>query len=231
MVIRTALILALTLTAESSTEREAAAHKQAWEWSLEERIAVRTDPAARRARVAAYEDRREKGTTRTMTADAAWQQRMVDRLEGRDHPELFLPVEVLGNFVLIAYGFGADEFAVGVREQAMSAAAKAGLPSDFLQVFERETADLVPLYAEEMRLRDRLANGGTQAAPGAWERIIELGAQQCPLRAAALGRLRAMYGKSLDRFLYEYVASRMSRGYFGEPPTADELRRTAEGCR
>lgn len=231
MFLRTALLLALTLTAERSTEGNATAtRKQAWEWSVEERIAARTNAAAQRGRLAAFEARREKGIPSAIKDEGVLPKQAVDRIEGREHPELFLPTEVLGSFVLLAYAFGDDEMALDMRQQAARAAAKAGLPSDFLQVFERETADLVPLYAEEMTLRDRLAKGGTQAE-GVWDRIVQLGGQQCPLRTAALERLRGMYGTPFDRFLYEHVAPNMFRTYIGKSPAADELRRLDGGCR
>lgn len=232
---RVILILAVAAAATSGPYCGAApAQKQPWEWTDEERIAARVDPNKIRERIAAADARnikRAASNKGTVSVDAVQRADRGDQLDGGTHPELFLPIELLDAFLKIAYAFGNDEVALSTREAAAREAVKAGLPADFLRVFEVETAAIVPLHVEEMQLRDRLANGGTRAAPGAWERIVLLADQQCPLHAAAVTRLRATYGVAFDRFLYQYVASKLSRAFSGVPPRRDELQRKAGGCR
>lgn len=222
MLLRTAIVLALTLTTNTSSVVH---QKQPWEWTTEERIAARTDPEARRQRVVAAQARRDKRGAAETNATAL--PPTLDDLSGRDHPELFLPSELLMMFVATAYAYD-DDFAHGMREDAARAAAKIGLPADFMDVFERETAVTAQLQAEEFQRVDRGAAGDRQA----WADVLRLRAEQCPARAAAIERLRVMYGSRFDQFLYEFIARGMGTSYqSAPPPTADELRRMEGGCR
>lgn len=205
-------------------------NKQPWEWSVQERLAARFDAAAIQRRVDSMLDRRhgqESGVASNAVRD---QQRPTDYIDGRAHPELFLPTEILTMFIRSAYAGGEDETGDGFRIAAATNASDLGLPSDFLAVLEREAAAMIALQTEESALRDQLSDrkGDPQTI---MRELNRLESELCPVRATVLQSMRQQYGTDVDRFLYSALAPGMSRAMFGQVPDAQALRLTEQGCR
>src|SRR5947207_2610288 len=93
------LAVALSLLLSNArTEAQPAAmggptpNKSAWQWSVEERLAARFDPAAMAARVAESraEQRRLKNFDPMFAVPDSPPGTILDEIDGRRHPELFL---------------------------------------------------------------------------------------------------------------------------------------------
>lgn len=217
----------LTFGAEPA---EAPRNKEPWEWSLQERLAVRFDAAAIQKRVDSMLDRRHPQAEGLANHAMADQPRPTDYIDGHAHPELFLPTEILTMFIRSAYAGGEDETAEGFRIAAATNASDLGLPSGFLAVLEREAAAMIALQTEESALRDQLSDrkGDPQTI---MRELNRLESELCPVRAMVLQSLRQQYGTDVDRFLYAALAPGMSRAMFGPIPDAQALRLTEQGCR
>lgn len=198
--------------------------KEPWEWTVGERITARTDPAQIRRRV---ETARQSGSAHAQAAVAA---RTADVLSGARNPELFLPTEIISNFVASAYAVD-DDVAKGFQQAAAIQAQEAGLPTEFLTVFEREGAFYIEAAKQDRALRDAADIGVLDPISAhAQLRVLEE-TELCPRRSALVERMRELYGVSFDRFLYAGIVVGMSRTYVGRSPAADELSRQMRGCR
>jgi hypothetical protein len=228
------LVVGGTATLRAVDQRQGRTDKAAWQWTLDERLAARFDEASRKARVAeAMSKRRQERTAtgvRTNAPDEQAENDPVDVIHGSAHPELLLPSEIFTIFMRDAYGHE-DEVARNFRADAAAKAREAGLPEDFLEVLETESANFVELQRREEALRDRLSTVGAERA-GLMEQIHALMRSECPLRAGAIDRLRARYGKEpIDRYLYTAIAPGVSKDFFGRVPDRAALRADEEGCR
>lgn len=183
--------------------------KPAWEWTLEERIAERTDPAKIRERVAAAGQRaleydQQEGTKRVRSVPA-------DHIDGDRDPALFLDFEVFDR--LMRVGFARD---VRVRDSYREGYAphlrRLELPDDFWERLDAATADYRGLVPEP---------GQPYGDP----------LQICAARIDALARTRQVFGSvRFDRFLYEGLVPEMSMTTTTAIP-AYSLRYLAGGCR
>lgn len=201
--------------------------KAAWEWTLEERIAGRTDAPMARRRI---EDARRLQTNETRAASPE-RRAVVDRFTGRTHPELFLPHEVFEQ--LIDMGFGADARANEGTRGALSAdVQRHGLPADF---WERLRTISTVYLADTHALRTQNASIREQAQAADAKRhgqaIALKQKERCRSGVDALEAARAEFGRErFDRFLYQVVATKMF--YFADRlPDPVQLRNVAGGCR
>lgn len=72
---------------------------QPWRMTLEERIALRTDPQLARERV-----RRAMGAQKSIAPAATPRARLAaDQFDGKSHPELFLPHEVFRSLMTLSF--------------------------------------------------------------------------------------------------------------------------------
>lgn len=197
--------------------------KEPWKWTLEERIAARTDPAQIRRRVEAD---RQRTSHRVQVAAAP----AADALSGHRNPELFLPTEIVALFVESAYSVD-DEPAKGFQMDAAIRAAEAGLPDDFLRVFETEAAAFIDAFRRDRALRRTMLAGTVDSIRARAELHALEETEVCPRRFDLVVRMRELYGAAFDRFLYDGIVRGMSFGYVGRTPTADELYRAMRGCR
>jgi len=216
--------------ATSATALPQTTTKEAWEWTVDERIAIRTDPVARQARIDKFlaQRRTANAPAGRIAAMSNGQELPVgDSIHGSDHPELFLPTELFSIFTSSVFVVS-DEVSDHVRKVAKHGAASIGLSSDFVSTFETEALEFTVLQRQENTLKERLGRGEGSSDQLLAE-IKKLRHQQCPLRIAAITRLRARYGEKFDRFLYTTVAPGAFIDSFG-PTSADELRSQEEGC-
>jgi hypothetical protein len=226
------IITAVAAYGDDPKERERGqAVKPAWEWSLEERIAARINPALMRQRAEADEadlnrDRKFAGAQ----VHAIGVGRSQFTVNGRRNPELLMPFELFGSLL----GGIEPEFSVQVRKQYRQAVTSFGWKEEtFWHVLESAASDFLRAQTESLSLQARLS---TLSPPDHREletKIEELGYKQCRLRAEALRQVRMQLGReTFDRFLYSAVASEVSIA--SALPVGDEagrLRFIEGGCR
>ncbi len=215
MKILSALLLLISVDAFGANPKA----KAPWEWTTEERLTVRADASKAAERFS----RSEQGGGRVQTLGA--RSRVVDVIDGKVNPELFLPHELFESFIercfvikdrqvwrdahepqLIGLGFPED---VWTRIEKL-----AGL---YLDDLKSNHATLIAATDEETRLR---AN----------EQVASTFPALCHDRAVALAAVRHELGPAFDRFLYQYCAP-MRSSYLEEltnPTIALSLER---GCK
>ena len=201
--------------------------KPAWQFTDDERFALRTNPTRAQERVAARRESTATTRARPASADRA---PIADSFNGRTHPELFLPTEVFREFITMS--FSGEQQGRDIVRHAMAAdVARFGLPADFWKRLEALLAfHISDLQAE----RDLLAslskvNG---AARERLDRSLQMKQDDvCRGRAEGLALARDAFGRErFDRFLYEVVAP--NTFYVADKlQTAEQLRWREGGCR
>lgn len=197
--------------------------KKPWMFTLEERIALRTDPVAMRERARKHEETLRSPTPAHERGVA------VDAFDGRTNPELFLPHEVFRTLMSMAF-VGPSRNGASFRQGFMPEVGRHGLPIDFWERLEKVTA----VYITDARTEVDLLEPATQATERGRKAREALRIKQkdlCASRAAALDAARKEFGQErFDRFLYEAIAPNMFRV---EDRVADPqvLGWVAGGCR
>ena len=190
-----------------------------WKFTLEERIALRTNVDLARKRV--MEAGPGKG--------AQSMGRVVDRYDGKKNPELFLPFEVFRT--LIVHSFADDLGGETFRRGFMAEAGARGLPPDFWDRLKGHSARYIADLAEERSLLVAYSerSGGERRKTARTLKAVQ--ARLCGSRADALDAARKEFGyDAFDRFLYEVIAPGMF-SLEDELPTPAVLRWIAGGCK
>lgn len=214
-------LLGLILFAQAAAAQTAKAWddaKPAWQWALEERLAKRFDPAE----VAAREALAEKRTRELATFPWPWdgERGEVSELNGRDHPELFTPMELFIHLVDSAYPYPPDGRQQRLwRQLVEDDAAALGFGADLWQRLRRVASPYLKLLQEDYRIAiaEQLERGPTPPE------VL------CRVRRDALDAALDEFGKeAFLQLLYEVVAPPMSMPRL----TPDSVRRWEEGrCR
>lgn len=204
-------MLPLSLFAEQPRAR------RAWEWSVEERIAARTNPDLARERVRAKHPAAKPGA-------------IADAYSGKTHPELFLPYQVYEQLVRMAFAHDARSGEI-IREGFMPEVRRHGFPEDF---WERLRAGAAVYLADDRALRTRIATPHAAGANGREQKdktLALLNTDVCRSRAQGLAAARKEFGRErFDRFLYEIIAvSMFTTAYSADDP--ELLRHAERGCR
>jgi hypothetical protein len=202
--------------------------KPAWQWTVDERLAVRFDEKARSQRIDDYSSERVLAQARRSghpTPDVA---RPAEVLRGSQHPELLMPFEIFSSFTRAAYG-EEDATARTVRDSALRKAVPIGLPADFLETWQSVAHGFITLQREELNVRQAVYTGKSADVKRDTERIRELERLACQSRTKAMRELRTRFGARFDEFLYRVAAPNVTR-ILGDPGTADQLRSEEEGC-
>ena len=204
-----------------------------WKWTLDERAAVRFDPAARVARVAEAEarDANYRVAAGRAHAESTMSRKPADVIDGKLHPEMFFPTELFEQLVTMAYTWNDTPF--WRRAIAQSSRDILGDERDW-----RELDTLVAGYAENLQRDFDLLKEEGRAGRA---RRSEIGAERetlhesrCKLEKEALRRARAHFGEErFNRFLYTAVAPQFSTSYMPENDferTETRLRTNEEAC-
>jgi len=195
-----------------------------WTLTLEERIALRTNPELARQRTA----------IRSQTADGAsvnsGLKSIVDDFDGKTHPELFLPHELFRELIGLAF-LSPPRFSQVIREDLMPQVRQHGLPSDFWQRLQSLSAG----NAADMRavddLNERIRQQGGRARERAQQALPFKNADACRSRAEALAAARNEFGRdAFDSFLYDVIAANMHH-VADRLPEPELLRQAERGCR
>lgn len=197
-----AFVLATLVLAQSP------ASKCAWEWTLDERLADRFDPAKIEEREQAY-----RSSHPQMGPDSPLSKgELRYRIDGRRNPELFVPHEL---FDALLTGLGPNESRrTNQREFYRKQLQKIG--------FDGETfwPALASVSGPYLALQDRVITRSIEADG------------RCRARYDALQSARELFGADrFDRLLYTVVAPTMQYGAGTTVPNPSErLRREAGGC-
>jgi hypothetical protein len=174
--------------------------KPPWEWTEDERIAARTNPALAVIRLESA-----AGAYRIKSGSP-----LHDVIDGKRDAALFLPIELFET--MVRHGFPDD----GWREAFAREITAAGLPDDFWPQLER-LADRYIADRREDRERRQLPDAASHEA------VL------CRDRATALAAARAAFGPALDRFLYMSVAP-SRKDFVQEISDVSRLKAMAQGC-
>jgi len=221
---RTLSLAALLLLVFPAATFEAQPKREAWQWTLEERIAARTDPAAARARVE-IDDQRTRAAGREIQRSE-----IADIFYGKDHPELFLPYELFDDLVTGAFTTSVP-FADHFRASLTPELRRREFPADFWLRLEAissaYTADYRAIKALLVTINRQSGDERRKS-----EQKLEIKYRDgCRSRMEALAQARGEFGRErFDRFLYEVVAYPMFHA--GDTlPSPDRLRYAEQGCR
>lgn len=204
--VRRLVVLALFVIAVAgSSSASEPVLKQAWEWSVEERIASRTSVGLARER---------------MRPSNAQERGLADRFTGKTHRELFLPYEVFESLMNMGFDGDAQSSQTGRKGFARDLK-RHGLPGDF---WERLWTLSAVYWTNARAMKDLDPRSADDAA-------ALKHAALCRSRAQALAAARAEFGQErFDRFLYEVIAVKMF--YFADRlPEREILRKLDGGCR
>ena len=224
-----ATVLLVSLIPLSAAAQTTTTEKPAWEWTLDERIAKRLDPALIRERALANEkDLVEKGGFKPEEVIP-----VRFTIEGRRDPELFMPFEL---FHSILQGVSTDSDAGDTRKRYKQKILDAGWDENlFWQIVEEASAKYWKTTNERLAVQHAAL---VQPLTLAERRALNIKAESlnipgCQLRADALQTVRQKLGaEKFDRFLYQAIAPRISIS--SDLPFANEewrLRYVEGGCR
>lgn len=186
-------------------------------WTAKARLDRRFDPEASAARVAAERARHPEF-------------RGTDSIDGRLHPELFLPEELFEHliwqgFVLLpeVYPLHVMSISTGILDA----------PDEWVRL-EEVAGEVIENLQQQRILLKRSSEKGLGAAEDG--QLTALRARRCKAQISALERAREAFGRdAFDRFLYQSVAPSMSIAIsapadWERAERRRALERLAEGC-
>ncbi len=195
--------------------------KQIWQWSDEERLAIRFDPESMRARV---RNAKADGNIRGEEEER-------DVVYGTRNPELFLPFEVYRH--LISTVFTTNLGARGVfRDGFLERASALALGPDFWERLEEAVRPDLQARAEVRALAARLASAPESGKADLSREMDQTQSLGCRTREQGLEAARRAFGQEVfDQFLYIGVAPGMGLASVDSHVSADHLRYLSGGCR
>lgn len=214
-------LLGLILFAQAAAAQTAKAwdeSKPAWQWTLEERLAKRFDAGEVAARAALAEGRiRRQVPIPGMEWDEALIEGAKTRINGRDTPELFTPMELFIHLVESSNPLDGRHQRLW-RQQVEEEAAALGFGADLWQRLRRVASPYIKLFQEDYRIAiaEQLERGPTPPE------VL------CRARRDALDAALDEFGEeAFLRLLYEVVAPPLSTSML----MPENLRRWEGGCR
>lgn len=192
-----------------------------WQYTDEERLATRFDPASVKAR-AKREARPEVSSNGVAAQDGMW-----NHVSGREHPELLMPHELFRSLLLSSL---VDRGNAAYRERTSEKIRSYVDSENFWTQLQAASRPYTALLEQEEVLRARLNAAAPLDRPGIVRQIKAIQAPQCAARASALqSAARAIGRERLYRALYEVVAPTMSIA-MSPDHTAEQDRVIARGC-
>lgn len=199
---------------------------QPWRMTLEERIALRTDPQLARERV-----RHSMGAKKSIAPAATPRARLAaDQFDGKSHPELFLPHEVFRSLMTLSF-LGPVRNGDRFRKGLMPEVRRVGLPADFWERLRSASAIYLSDSFSEHDLGASLSRQSGVARRRTEQALSLKQLDVCRSRADAIAAARREFGSErFDRFLYEVIA--VNKFHSEERlPGAEVLRWAEGGCR
>lgn len=217
LMLAVALMAALPVVAQSP--------KEPWALTVEERIALRTDPKLASERL--LSERNRKSVVSSESNDA---QGWVDSFTGQTHPELFLPHEVFRTLIGLAF-LGPVRTGEVVRRGHMPDVKRHGLPPDFWERLRSISGLYIADSWAETDTGQSISKLNGSARSRAEEALALKQVDVCRSRADALAAARSEFGtERFDRFLYEVIAVTKFHAT-DRLLDAELLRRAEKGCR
>ncbi len=172
----------------------AAASKEPWQWTAQERAQARSDPAKRLERLRG--DRAERSRVRAMASSPA----PADVIDGARNPELFFPTELFEYLVRSAFVTLPRAYPTVVRQRTSDLFKN---PAEW-ERFAAIVADYAQVLREEKGAADALDASHVSA----------MQSTKCAAEANALREARRVFGKErFDRMLYETVPVSITRSF------------------
>ena len=195
--------------------------RPAWQWTDEERLAVRFDPESMRTRLRnAKADGNVKGDAGER--DVVW---------GTRNPELFMPFEVYRYLVTTAFtahGDARESFREGYLENAV----ELELGPDFWDRLEEAIRPDLQARDEIRTLAAKLADASEEQKAAISHEVEQTERLGCRAREQGLEAARREFGQEVfDRFLYVAVAPSMGLASVDSQVSADHVRYLSGGCR
>ena len=208
---RVANFLVVVFLAASAVAQQAPP-AEPWKWTIEQRIAVRFDAAARAERIAEAQAEEKKHRHPAAMSAGIGEVPPADVISGHAHPELFLPAELFEYFVRDLTW--SEQFKIAYQQQA----------DDILRSDEdwRALETRVARYAANLREgRQLLDDESRSTRPRRVQieaRLEEIRGARCALEKEAFRSVRSYFGtERFDRFLYRVTATGRGIGYGGGP--------------
>lgn len=210
------VLLGSSLVPPSATAATVHLHKPAWQWTLDERLAARFDPAARAARQSAHRD----ALAGLQLGGPA------DMVDGKESPELYLPTELFNQLLNVAF---LDLELLGPeRRHAIEArAVPLGFKSDLWPRLEAAVSPYLKLRRTPYTLFGGQAALGGKGLLGQPSRELSL----CHIQAEALASAKAELGeRAFLRLLYEAVAPTTRLSYTINSISRAQAQFIEQGC-
>ena len=151
-----------------------------------------------------------------------------DVIDGREHPELFLPYEL---FDFLAVGVEPTRHGAYVRQLLDPKVHLLGYTSEqFWNVF----ATVAHPYMEAQKTaKERGSHSSTFVTSSGEKLFVPVNRDICAERIRSLNDARTAFGREqFDRFLYTAVASEAASSFAGNVPNrSEQLRYMARGCK
>ncbi len=228
------LLLLIASTPQSSPANSADIEnrqpKRAWEYSDDERLAIRFDATSIRARAAhASAEASQRKLHATTNAESLPDALLPNTIDGKRNPELFMPHELFTSLVADLVRGPAER-----REQVrakLSAVIRPSMdPDDFWRRFDAAVAPYVALAEREQSLVQRINAASAAERTALFDELRLVQEPMCAARARSLRAAAIAIGRQpLYRLLYEAVAPQMA---ITMSPAADaqQVKFIAEGC-
>lgn len=233
------LILALgqqaVITRDVPSEQSQTA-KASWDWTDDERLAVRFDPIAIQERASRDATVPYFAQTLGATQQSAGQARLQSPngppnvVVDRRNPELFFPFELFN--ILISSGFSGDAKQNAEFRRFLEPIISKSLTAEaFWTAVESSAAPFIENQLEERALGAQIKQAATDEDRATLrQQIKNLQQPQCLLRAKALTAIAGRIGRrTFYRVLYEGIAPTINTTST-EPDLATRLRFAAGGC-
>jgi len=228
----TLLLLLLTPSCLSAVQRSAP--KPPWQWTDDERLAVRFDPASMAERrspaVLAQYGFKPPAIPRAVSESSKGAAGPITFvILGERNPELFMPFELFDFMMDTAFHADAQE-RVSWRKM-FAERAGAPLPPDFWNRLEKAARPYIELQ-RALADKNREWTAAPEAQRGAiTPSLVDLKNRVCAARAAALAAARKEFGTTaLYRILYERAAPGLHQ-WSADPMPAEKLRSIEGGCK
>jgi hypothetical protein len=209
------VVLVLLMAQGAATAATVHLHKPAWQWTLDERLAARFDPAAQAAREAAHRD----VITNLHLGGPA------DVVDGKDAPELYLPTELFTRLLKTAF-LDLGPMGHEPRHAIETRAATLGFTSDLWPRLEAAVLPYLKQHPTPHGLFGDLPLGGKGLFGKPSDQL-----SGCRLQAAALASAKAEFGEqAFLRLLYEAVAPTTRLSYTVNSISRAEARFVEQGC-
>lgn len=198
--------------------------KKPWALTVEERIALRTNPSLAQERVRARKV--QESSKRSISSEA---QAKADYFDGQTHPELFLPTEVFRSLINLSF-LGPARSGQSLRNGLMPEVKRLALPSDFWERLRSVSTIYIADSFGERDMGESLHKPNANGRRATQEALALKQRDACRSRAKALADARLEFGQErFDRFLYEVIAVHKFRSETSLP-NPDALLSFERGC-